>query len=54
MVLYDGLHYDAMAVAAFADAAEEIDCTVFNPESPDAQQVRIRLRDSKNFSFVHK
>lgn len=39
LVLYDGLHYDALSVAAFADAPEEIDCTMFDPAAPDAQQV---------------
>lgn len=39
MVLYDGLHYDAIATAAFIDAPEEVDCTVFDPAAPDAKQV---------------
>jgi ubiquitin thioesterase OTU1 len=30
MLLYDGLHYDVLAVAPFADAPEEVDQTIFN------------------------
>jgi ubiquitin thioesterase OTU1 len=28
MLIYDGLHYDAMAVAAFEGAPEELDITM--------------------------
>jgi ubiquitin thioesterase OTU1 len=28
MLIYDGLHYDAMAVAAFEGAPEDLDITV--------------------------
>ena len=39
LLMYDGLHYDALVVAAFPDAPEETDCTVFDPATPDAEQV---------------
>lgn len=39
MVVYDGLHYDALAVAAFPDAPEEVDCTLVDVNSPDLEQV---------------
>eukprot|EP00955_Chlamydomonas_euryale_P029980 316285-Chlamydomonas_euryale.AAC.1 len=32
MLLYDGLHYDALAVAAFEGAPEELDVTIFRPK----------------------
>jgi hypothetical protein len=35
MLIYDGLHYDAMAVAAFEGAPEELDITVL--------QVRVQM-----------
>ncbi|GAX79038.1 hypothetical protein CEUSTIGMA_g6478.t1 [Chlamydomonas eustigma] len=39
MLLYDGLHYDAMAVAAFRDAPEDLDVTIFNPASRDGSMI---------------
>lgn len=33
MLLYDGLHYDALAVSAFEGAPETFDVTIFEPES---------------------
>ncbi|KAK9802938.1 hypothetical protein WJX72_000560 [[Myrmecia] bisecta] len=39
MLLYDGLHYDAMALAAFEGAPEEIDVTIFDPTSPSAPAI---------------
>jgi ubiquitin thioesterase OTU1 len=40
MVVYDGLHYDALAVAAFENAPEELDGRMFEVTSPDLPQVR--------------
>ena len=34
MLIYDGLHYDALSLAAFQDAPEEIDVSVFDPKGP--------------------
>ena len=34
MLIYDGLHYDALSIAAFQDAPEEIDVSVFDPRGP--------------------
>ena len=34
MLIYDGLHYDALSLAAFQDAPEEIDVSVFDPTGP--------------------
>lgn len=31
MLIYDGLHYDALALAAFQDAPEELDVTIIEP-----------------------
>lgn len=39
MLIYDGLHYDALAVAAFENAPEELDATIFNPNSNDGQAI---------------
>ncbi|CAL5229044.1 g12293 [Coccomyxa viridis] len=39
MLVYDGLHYDALAVAAFDDAPEEVDITVFECSGPDADAI---------------
>ncbi|KAG2488512.1 hypothetical protein HYH03_013015 [Edaphochlamys debaryana] len=36
LLLYDGLHYDAMAVAAFEGAPEELDVTRFERGAPGA------------------
>lgn len=33
LLLYDGLHYDAMAVAAFEGAPEDLDVTIIDPSS---------------------
>ena len=33
MLIYDGLHYDALAVAAFQDAPEELDVTITETSS---------------------
>lgn len=38
-VVYDGLHYDALAIAAFPDAPEEVDCTLVDIHSPEVEQV---------------
>mmetsp|Transcript_7569 Transcript_7569/g.19456 ORF Transcript_7569/g.19456 Transcript_7569/m.19456 type:complete len:344 (+) Transcript_7569:209-1240(+) len=34
MLLYDGLHYDALAVGAFERAPEEVDVTILSRDSP--------------------
>jgi len=39
MVIYDGLHYDALAVSAFEGAPEELDITIFNPHSAEGQAI---------------
>lgn len=44
MVVYDGLHYDALAVAAFPDAPEEVDCTLVDMNSPDLELVCFSVR----------
>lgn len=33
MLVYDGIHYDALALSPYQDAPEELDCTVYNPLS---------------------
>eukprot|EP00892_Ulva_mutabilis_P003196 jgi/Ulvmu1/12878/UM098_0066.1 len=45
MLMYDGLHYDALVVAAVPDAPEEVDCTVFDPAAPDADQIMRAAED---------
>ena len=37
MLIYDGLHYDALAVAQYDGAPEEMDVTVFDPESTEGR-----------------
>lgn len=37
MVIYDGLHYDALSIAAFDNAPEEIDVSVFDPLGPQGE-----------------
>ncbi|KAG2437463.1 hypothetical protein HXX76_006113 [Chlamydomonas incerta] len=39
LLLYDGLHYDAMAVAAFEGAPEELDVTCFEASSPGGRAI---------------
>ncbi len=39
MLIYDGLHYDAMAVAAFEGAPEELDVTILEPSSKSAEAI---------------
>jgi hypothetical protein len=34
MLIYDGLHYDALALAPCSGAPEETDITIFDPEGP--------------------
>ena len=38
-VLYDGIHYDAVAVAAFPDAPESVDATLQPVDASNAQAV---------------
>ncbi len=38
-VLYDGIHYDALAVTVFADAPPELDVTVHPVDAPNAAAV---------------
>ena len=52
MVVYDGLHYDALAVAAFPDAPEEVDCTLVDVNSPDLDQVCFALSSMVMFSCL--
>ena len=35
MLIYDGLHYDALAVAAFDGAPEDLDVTILDPNGRD-------------------
>lgn len=39
LVVYDGIHYDAIARSPYSDAPEEMDATVFNPSTQDGQIV---------------
>ncbi|KAG1656459.1 hypothetical protein FOA52_005890 [Chlamydomonas sp. UWO 241] len=39
MLIYDGLHYDALAVSAFDGAPEELDVTIFSPLGPDGELI---------------
>jgi hypothetical protein len=52
-LVYDGLHYDALAVAAFDGAPEEVDCTLVGVDDADLPQVRWLLQmlcfEIKNF-----
>jgi hypothetical protein len=41
-LVYDGLHYDALAMAAFEGSPEEVDCTVVGVDDADLPQVRGR------------
>ena len=57
MVIYDGLHYDALALSAFAGAPEEIDITVFEVTSPTSEQASLaakelvqKLHEAKQFT----
>ena len=34
MLIYDGLHYDALAIAAFENAPEDVDVSVFDSNGP--------------------
>ena len=38
-LLYDGIHYDAVAVAAFPDAPEVVDLTLQPVDAPNAAEV---------------
>jgi ubiquitin thioesterase OTU1 len=57
MVLYDGLHYDALAVAAFEGAPEELDVTAFPTSGPrceaimhGAQDLAARAHQARQFT----
>ncbi|GIL68475.1 hypothetical protein Vafri_21747, partial [Volvox africanus] len=39
LLMYDGLHYDAMAVAAFEGAPEELDVTMFRPGGREGEAI---------------
>lgn len=39
MLLYDGLHYDALAVAAAEGAGPEADITIFQAGTPEAASI---------------
>ncbi|PNH03286.1 Ubiquitin thioesterase OTU1 [Tetrabaena socialis] len=39
LLIYDGLHYDALAVAAFEGAPEELDVTMFSPGGRDGAAI---------------
>lgn len=49
LVVYDGIHYDAIARSPYSDAPEEMDATAFNPFTEDG---RIVLEAAE--SFVRK
>lgn len=40
LVIYDGLHYDALAVEAFEGAPEELDVTAFEPGSQAGSRIQ--------------
>ncbi|KAF5837731.1 hypothetical protein DUNSADRAFT_3986 [Dunaliella salina] len=44
MLLYDGLHYDAMAMTPIQDGPEELDITKFETSAPDAQDIQQAAR----------
>ncbi|QDZ18414.1 putative ubiquitin thioesterase OTU1 [Chloropicon primus] len=57
LVIYDGLHYDALALSAFSGAPEEVDITLFEVDAPIAQQASqaasalvSKLHDAKQFT----
>jgi hypothetical protein len=50
-LVYDGLHYDALAVSAFEDAPEEVDCTVLSVDDSDLPQVRVTCGGHVRFVF---
>lgn len=37
MLIYDGLHYDALAVGAFEGAPEDLDITVLRNDGPEGR-----------------
>ncbi|EIE18214.1 OTU-domain-containing protein [Coccomyxa subellipsoidea C-169] len=39
MLIYDGLHYDALAVAAFEGAPEDVDITMFDTHGSEADSI---------------
>eukprot|EP00884_Botryococcus_braunii_P013131 jgi/Botrbrau1/21819/Bobra.0190s0036.2 len=39
MLIYDGLHYDALAIAAGPGAPPDADITIFDPRGPDAPAI---------------
>lgn len=39
MLVYDGIHYDALAISPFPNAPEEMDVTVFDPYTPEGQAI---------------
>ncbi|KAK3238239.1 hypothetical protein CYMTET_51734, partial [Cymbomonas tetramitiformis] len=41
MLLYDGLHYDALGLEAFPGAPEEVDCTIFSTHGGEAAQTAV-------------
>jgi ubiquitin thioesterase OTU1 len=43
MLIYDGLHYDALAMAPFADAPEEVDQTIFTKDKNQAIGIASKL-----------
>jgi ubiquitin thioesterase OTU1 len=46
MLIYDGLHYDALAVAAFDGAPEELDITVLQVGLGLGQKLGLSLRQA--------
>mmetsp|Transcript_3378 Transcript_3378/g.6286 ORF Transcript_3378/g.6286 Transcript_3378/m.6286 type:complete len:361 (+) Transcript_3378:168-1250(+) len=57
MLIYDGLHYDALAVEAFPGGPEEVDLTVFSSTGPladeiDADARRVVLEANKARKFT--
>lgn len=57
MVIYDGLHYDALAVAAFEGAPEELDVTAFPASGPrcdavmqGARELAARAHEARQFT----
>mmetsp|Transcript_16465 Transcript_16465/g.22759 ORF Transcript_16465/g.22759 Transcript_16465/m.22759 type:complete len:371 (-) Transcript_16465:28-1140(-) len=60
MLIYDGLHYDALALEPFPQAPEEVDCTIFDTASSllayvakDAHRVVSEAHQTKQFTDTH-
>lgn len=50
MLLYDGLHYDALAVSPFVGAPEDFDVTVLSKGSSELEEVRYEWKSDNVLS----